>query len=259
MNNPLIEKAKKLLQNSHEPDLVQGILLHLSDTLTEENFDEYLSRLSQFEPIQYITGKAYFHKYTFQVNSHTLIPRPETEELCEHILNNTPNTLLKILDIGTGSGCIPITLLNERSLWSGKAIDISEAALEVAKKNAHFYQLDDRLTFEKMDVLKAENLPHAELWVSNPPYISIHEKSQLSSQVIDFEPHIALFAENDPLIFYKKMNLLFCENKIVKNLWLEVNQYLCDLTLDIFLQKNLSAKKIEDFSGNPRFIHVSKN
>jgi release factor glutamine methyltransferase len=254
----LLKQAKELLKSSHQPDEIQGILLHLKDIITENNLGEIISRLQSHEPIQYITGKAYFHKYTFQVNQHTLIPRPETEELCELILQHHTNKPLRILDIGTGSACIPITLLRERSLWHGYALDISLEALHVAHKNMEMHQLQEKLSLIQSDILGDPQLPDAELWISNPPYIATEERANMTKQVLDYEPHQALFSGEDPLIFYKKMKVLFCKNKFSQNLWLEVNQNYADLTLDIFLQKNIRAKKIEDLSGNPRFLYVSK-
>jgi release factor glutamine methyltransferase len=246
------------LKDYYTNDQIHGILQHLADY--EGDFDKQtlLNRLFQYEPIQYITGKAYFHRYSFKVTSDTLIPRPETEELCERILSEHPNTPKHIVDFGTGTGCIPITLLKERPNWTSTGIDISEMALNVAKSNAQLLEVNDRIVFQLGDILKLNILPRADIWISNPPYISNQEKSSLSEQVQNHEPHTALFAGEDPLIFYKKMKVLFCKNKFSQNLWLEVNQNYADLTLDIFLQKNIRAKKIEDLSGNPRFLYVSK-
>lgn len=257
-NTSLKDIAKQRLKAHFDSDTLKGIMQYLEDFLTSENLEDTVVRLIQHEPVQYITQRAYFHKYDFFVSPYTLIPRPETEELCELILSYHSKDALKILDIGTGSGCIPITLLNERAHWTAIAVDVSMEALNTAAQNVLKYSLEHRMVLQNIDVLLAENLPDADVWVSNPPYISWEEKGEMTPQVLLYEPHIALFAGNDPLIFYKKMMQLFLKNTRATDLWLEINQYYDNVTLDIFLHRKLSAKKIEDFSGNPRFIHVTK-
>ncbi len=256
-NNPF-SSLQQDLAPIYSQDEIQGILQHLKDYTGNLTLPEISERLQNFEPIQYITERAFFHRYTFRVNNSTLIPRPETEELCERILSEHPNTPLHIIDFGTGSGCIPITLLNERSTWTGAGIDISEQALEIAHINCESFKLNSRLKFQKGDILKLDILPKADIWISNPPYISNLEKSSLSKQVQEHEPHTALFAGEDALVFYKKMAELFSEQCHHGEFWFEINQYLWKETLDLFKGTNLHAKKIEDFSGNPRFIKVEK-
>lgn len=246
------------LQHQYSTDEINGIFLHLNDYQGNISLDEISARLHQFEPIQYITQRAYFHRYTFHVNKHTLIPRPETEELCELILNEHPNTPKHIIDLGTGSGCIPITLLKERPTWTAMGLDISNDALHVARDNAESLEVSNRLKFQLGDILKLHLLPKADIWISNPPYISIQEKSSLSNKVTLHEPHSALFAGEDPLIFYKKMATLFSEHTPSGEFWFEINQFLWQETLAVFNSLKLEAKKIEDFSGNPRFIKVIK-
>ena len=247
------------LKDYYTNDQIHGILQHLTEYEGEFDKQTLLHRLFRYEPIQYITGKAYFHRYSFKVTSDTLIPRPETEELCERILSEHPNTPKHIVDFGTGTGCIPITLLKERPNWTGTGIDISQKALEVARSNAQTLEVNDRITFQLGDILKLNILPRADIWISNPPYISDQEKSSLSEQVHNHEPHTALFAGEDPLIFYKKMAFLFSEQHEVGEFWFEINQYLWRETIDVFTSLNLIEKKIEDFSGNPRFLKVLKS
>lgn len=258
--NRILQTAqlRDALQSHYTNDEIHGILQHLADY--EGDFDKQtlLNRLLNHEPVQYITGKAYFHRYIFKVTSDTLIPRPETEELCERILSEHGNEPKHIVDFGTGSGCIPITLLKERPNWKGTGIDISDKALEIARNNAETLEVSNRLEFQKGDILKLNILPRADIWISNPPYISNQEKSSLSNHVHIHEPHTALFAGDDPLIFYKKMASLFSAQNQIGEFWFEINQYLWEETISVFSSLNLIAKKIEDFSGNPRFLKVYK-
>lgn len=168
--------------------------------------DSFIEKLKIHMPIQYILGKTEFYGLEFIVNQSVLIPRPETEELVEWILNSVhDNSNLKLLDIGTGSGCIAISLKNSLPKSQVNAFDISEEALLIAQKNAELNNL--KINFEQVDILKNLNLN--EKWdviVSNPPYIPENEKIEISQNVLDFEPHLALFVpEIDPLVFYKKI------------------------------------------------------
>jgi release factor glutamine methyltransferase len=168
--------------------------------------DSFIEKLKIHMPIQYILGKTEFYGLEFIVNQSVLIPRPETEELVEWILNSIhDNSNLKLLDIGTGSGCIAIGLKNNLTQSQVTAFDISEDALLIAQKNAELNNL--KINFEQVDILKNLNLN--EKWdviVSNPPYIPENEKIEISQNVLDFEPHLALFVpEIDPLVFYKKI------------------------------------------------------
>jgi len=166
--------------------------------------EEALVQLEKGHPIQYITGYAPFYGREFQVNSSVLIPRNETEELVHLILAENQQKGLRLLDIGTGSGCIPITLALEMDDPHITTVDVSEAALEVARLNADQYQTD-AIQFMHCDVLH-EELPVGDLdvIVSNPPYVRESEKAHMHTNVIDHEPHLALFVpEDDPLVFYR--------------------------------------------------------
>lgn len=173
----------------------------------EKQIDEIVRRINANEPVQYVLGETIFYRRIFFVDPSVLIPRPETEELVSAVLShlqgsggrNDPS----ILDIGTGSGCIPITLALECGSAQVSATDISDEALKVAGKNA--LRLKAPVQFFKNDILK-ENLPvnNLDVVVSNPPYIPCEEKASMRDNVIAFEPHIALFVpDNDPLLFYK--------------------------------------------------------
>lgn len=169
-----------------------------------KTFNEYLFRLKQFEPVQYILEEAHFYGYDFFVNKDVLIPRPETEGLVHWVLSDHKGQEVSVLDIGTGSGCIPITIKKEAPQMKVSAYDVSVPALNVAMQNAK--DLDAAVSFSKVDILSIDR-DLKERWgvvVSNPPYILEKEMKEMRENVIDFEPHLALFVENDdPLIFYR--------------------------------------------------------
>lgn len=167
--------------------------------------ENFVSRINSNEPIQYVLGKAWFYGRAFKVRSGVLIPRPETELLVELALRLFPKNLpIRVLDLGTGSGCIPITLAAECPMWSVSAIDINPVALEVAKENAVLNNV--QIDFRKADIVGEPLEPGAryELILSNPPYIPYKDRGCMQAQVVDFEPHDALFVPDaDPLLFYK--------------------------------------------------------
>lgn len=169
----------------------------------EQKLSKYIARLNNNEPIQHILGHSWFYERSFTVTPDVLIPRSETEELIKLIIDENPDANLSILDIGTGSGCIAISLSLEMNNAKIEAIDISEPALAVAEKNAE--QLGADITFTKKDILH-EDLPSSayDLIISNPPYVMNKEKDAMRKNVLDHEPHLALFVkDNDPLLFYK--------------------------------------------------------
>ncbi|SFS56962.1 release factor glutamine methyltransferase [Zhouia amylolytica] len=220
-----------------------------------------LDDLKLQKPIQQILGVAYFYGLKFRVNNETLIPRPETEELVDWIIRDCKDKIkpLKILDIGTGSGCIAITLSKNIPLVEVTAIDISRKALDIAKENALNNHVD--INFLQADILKLESLlGEYDIIVSNPPYVRYLEKEQMKSNVVDFEPHAALFVpDQDPLLFYKQIAWLSSNHLNQEgNLYFEINQYLAKDTtdmLDEFGFKNTIVKK--DLSGNDRMIRTS--
>jgi release factor glutamine methyltransferase len=184
--------------------------IHKSDALAEAQItmlDTHVQELLTGKPLQYIIQKAWFMGKSYWVNEHVLIPRPETEELVEWIIDyaNIVNKPLSILDIGTGSGCIPIAL--QLALPNAKisSIDISKAAIEVAKKNAQTHEV--AIEWIGQDILQTKQLKERyDIIVSNPPYIPIREKAAMQKQVIEFEPEIALFvSDHFPLLFYSKI------------------------------------------------------
>lgn len=199
------------------------------DKSQKGKFEKALSRLQQHEPIQYILGGTEFYGLSFKVNKHVLIPRPETEELVEWVLSATTDKDLSILDIGTGSGSIPIALAKNLAKAQLTGVDISEKALNVAKENAAQNQV--KVNFKTYDILNPG--PWAEKFdiiVANPPYIPVEEKSKMQSNVLDYEPQQALFVQDKtPLIFYRKI-LDFAQTHLHKNgqVYLELNEFLKD-------------------------------
>ncbi len=219
--------------------------------------DSFIEKLKIYTPIQYILGKTEFFGLEFIVNQSVLIPRPETEELVEWILNSVnDNSNLKLLDIGTGSGCIAIGLKNSLPQSQITAFDISEEALLIAQKNAELNNL--KINFDQIDILK--NLEITEKWdimVSNPPYIPENEKIDISQNVLNFEPHLALFVpENDPLLFYKKI-AIFGTNHLNENGLLFFEIHFTKAKQIMKLLKSLGYIEIElrkDIFKNDRMI-----
>jgi len=225
-----------------------------------EKWDAVLHQLELQKPIQYIFGHTYFYGLDFEVNEHTLIPRPETEELVEWVIHENKNRgQVKIVDIGTGSGCIAISLAKNLPDAQVFAIDVSGEALAVAKRNAETNNVN--VTFIQKDILAAEVLPEDfDVIVSNPPYVRNLEKAEIKQNVLDYEPHLALFVDdNDALIFYRKIALL-AKGNLPQNgkLYFEINQYLGKETaemLESFGFANVVLRK--DMYGNDRMTSAS--
>ena len=242
------------------------IALQFDDTLTSDeeiNFNQAIDRLKIYEPVQYILGETEFFGYPFLVNKQVLIPRPETEELVSWIIEDVDKKETTILDIGTGSGCIAISLAKKLNNAVVSAIDISNKAIEVAKKNALInnvnveYSSVDVLNFEDKLVLQDKWKSKFDIIVSNPPYVRMQEKKLMQLNVVDHEPDIALFVEDDdPLLFYRKISQL-SKQYLRQNgtLYLEINEYL-GLEMEKMLNKagfkNVVLKK--DMFGKNRMI-----
>lgn len=225
-----------------------------------EKWNDVLKELERQKPIQYIFGHTHFYGLDFEVNENTLIPRPETEELVEWVIHENKNRgQVKILDIGTGSGCIAISLAKNLPDAQVFAIDVSIDALAVAKRNAEANNVN--VTFILQDILAAETLPEQfDVIVSNPPYVRNLEKAEIKQNVLDYEPHLALFVDdNDALLFYRKIALLAKAN-LPQNgkLYFEINQYLGAETLTMledFSFINVVLRK--DIYGNDRMLNGS--
>ena len=234
-------------------------------------WETIISDLKQEKPIQYILGEAWFYGLPFKVNENTLIPRSETEELVEWIIESqkyvtSSEVERTILDIGTGTGCIPISLKNNLPEAEVFAIDISEEALEVAKFNAkqnetkvHFIQTDilQVADLEKLSTVNCQLSTNFDVIVSNPPYVRNLEKVEIKKNVLEYEPHLALFVEdNDALLFYRKIAQL-AKQSLQPNglLFFEINQYLGKETVGMLSQlgyQNIELRK--DLKGNDRMI-----
>ena len=223
-------------------------------------WNSILEQLKKEIPVQYLLGKTSFYGLDFEVNENVLIPRPETEELVEWIIRDcvvpSNDRTIKILDIGTGSGCIAISLAKNILNAEVFAIDVSEKALATAKKNAEFNCVN--VTFIERNILETEDLEQQfDIIVSNPPYVRELEKQEIKKNVLDNEPHLALFVDdNDALIFYRKIAELAQKN-ISQNgqLFFEINQYLGKETVDLLEKmnfKNIELRK--DIYGNDRMI-----
>ncbi|WP_299620790.1 peptide chain release factor N(5)-glutamine methyltransferase [uncultured Tenacibaculum sp.] len=229
-----------------------------TETLSE--LTNITKRLKVEEPLQYILGNTEFYGYNFEVNSNVLIPRPETEELITWIKEfSSENDNIKILDIGTGSGCIPITLKKEIPTAEVFALDISEKAIETAKKNAKNNNVD--VTFLLHDILSEKELENTfDIIVSNPPYVRNLEKEEIKNNVLNNEPHLALFVEDDnPLIFYKRIADI-AKTALNPNglLFFEINQYLGNETKQMLEDKNFSNVILKrDLFGNNRMIKAN--
>ncbi|RDI05652.1 peptide chain release factor N(5)-glutamine methyltransferase [Flavobacterium sp. AG291] len=222
-----------------------------------EKWNAVLGELETQKPIQYIFGKAHFYGLEFEVNPNTLIPRPETEELVEWIITeNKYKGQLSLLDIGTGTGCIAISLAKNLPDASVSAIDVSEGALATAKRNAKHNSVE--VNFILKDILAAETLPQVyDVIVSNPPYVRNLEKEEIKENVLQYEPHLALFVDdNDPLLFYRKIAQL-AKTQLSPNgrLYFEINQYLGPETVQMLEDMgfvNVFLKK--DIYGNDRMV-----
>ena len=250
--------------NSQRPFLEKNI----------NRLEEIQSRLLQHEPVQYILGVADFYGFKFKVDTNVLIPRQETEELVywvrntiqqeiyrENIFNFSKNTSnLKVLDIGTGSGCIPISLKKLIPEIESKGIDISAGALQVAKQNAIDLKTD--VKFDQADILNVidqKQLDTYHIIISNPPYIAYEESKLMSQNVLKFEPVLALFVEDDDVnLFYKKI-AHFAKRNLVKNgfLFFEINEFNSKEVVAYLEKLNFKDIILEnDMNGKPRMIRA---
>ena len=225
----------------------------------EKLFFEYINRLSNNEPIQYVLGNTIFNNLEFDLDSSVLIPRPETEELVDLIINYECKKE-KILDIGSGSGCIAVTLAKYIEKSNVTALEICSNAVKIINKNAENHNVkiniicDDFLTFQTNNTF--------DLIVSNPPYITYSQKDKICKNVLNYEPHKALFVDDgDPLIFYKSILDFSKSNLNVDgNIFFEINHIFCDEMIQLVSKyQNFSYKLIKDFHKKNRFMILQKN
>jgi release factor glutamine methyltransferase len=240
----------------NEPDALinQSALIHFSNAVDQ---------LKKGIPVQYVIGEVEFYGLKLYVNASVLIPRPETEELVDIIIKENQSLQgLKILDIGTGSGCIALSLAKHLPSAKVIAIDLSAGALEVAEKNARVNQITN-VEFLELDVFKSNHFIEKEfdLIVSNPPYIAASERSTLSPNVLEHEPSMALFVpDSNPLVFYERIAQL-AEIHLKKHgkIYVEINERLGTETSKIFHPDSFSSiHLLNDLFGKNRFIKVEK-
>ncbi|UOE39097.1 peptide chain release factor N(5)-glutamine methyltransferase [Chryseobacterium oryzae] len=238
----------------------------LNEEISEKNKEKFLEIISELKtgkPYQQILGETEFYGMKIFVDKNVLIPRPETEELLEFAIKTIQNTdfsahNFKILDIGTGSGIIPLVLKKHFPSAEIISIDFSEKALEIAKKNAEYHHLN--INFIHADYLNLHLDQNFEVIISNPPYIGIDEETEIEDSVKEFEPKMALFSPtSDPLIFYRKI-AQDSNHHLIKNglVFLEINQKLGKETLALYQNNFSNAELIQDLSGNDRFIFAVK-
>ncbi|MEM7162160.1 MAG: peptide chain release factor N(5)-glutamine methyltransferase [Bacteroidota bacterium] len=224
------------------------------------HFEKAALRLNKGEPIQYILGECEFLDCKIRVNPSVLIPRPETEELVDLILKENNKQHISLLDVGTGSGCIPISLKKSRPLWDVSAIDVSEEALLTARQNAAYNKTT--VHFRHQDLFEIEALSKSlDVIVSNPPYVEQSRKKRLAPHVVNHEPHLALFVpDEDPLIYYRKLESLARKhpNALLK-LYFEINEAFPQETRELFDRDIWNTRIEKDLSRLPRFLCVSKN
>jgi len=228
---------------------------------TFEYFETLISRLLTYEPIQYILGTTSFFGLEFKVDTNVLIPRPETEELVAWILKEADSSQpLKILDIGTGSGCIAVSLAKHFPNADVYALDVSPAALEMAQYNGQ--QNGVQLNGIQANVLEWENTElQFDIIVSNPPYVRESEKERMAPNVLEHEPHLALFVENNnPLVFYQAIVAL-SKQALKKQglLYFEINEYLGEETKALFSSDDFENVQLKtDVFGKNRMMRASK-
>ncbi|WP_367331545.1 peptide chain release factor N(5)-glutamine methyltransferase [Sphingobacterium multivorum] len=240
--------------------------LRKTDIVKEADKAEVLSilqNLKKHRPIQYILNKADFYGEVFQVNESVLIPRQETEELVDLIIKNHKSSQsLKIIDIGTGSGCIPITLSKHLNNALVTTIDISKEAIKTAQENAK--NLKTQVQFINADIFEWEYIfsdQHYNIIVSNPPYITPGEKQHMNQNVLAYEPELALFIEESaPLIFYDVISSFALKHLTPDgDLYFEINQYLGPEMKELMVKKGFEqVKLIKDINGADRIIHAKK-
>ena len=239
-------------------------LLHKTHQLTDSQqtmFRHFLDDLLTNRPVQYVLGEAWFGALSFYVDENVLIPRPETEELADWLLHDdsarSPGP--RVLDIGTGSGCIPVYLYKKRSDFRMMALDISEAALNIAKKNSAFHKT--AIEFFSCDIRDPQQwgkIPRLDLIISNPPYIPEKQKKILDKHVKDFEPGLALFVpDEDPILFYKIIGEFAIQKlKPAGALFLEIHHDYAKDIVDWYRENGFMLELKKDFSGNNRMIRA---
>ncbi len=236
----------------------EKLITPAADVLIQKTLQELLLH----KPIQYVLGEAWFYRMKLKVNEHVLIPRPETEELVEQLITDRKSKLTDpaILDIGTGSGCIPIAIKKNLPASKLTAVDVSKDALALATENAAMHNA--HINFMLLDFLDESTwpaLPLFEIIISNPPYIPVNEKEKLAKNVTSFEPHLALFVpDKSPLIFYEKI-AAFGRDHLLPNgkIYLETHEDYAQHTAALFRTHYQTVMIKKDMYGKERMIIIT--
>ncbi len=247
------------LWNYSKSEYTEGLV-----SLSEQQHSRLLEAVDQLKhgtPVQHITGKAFFFESLFAITKDTLVPRPETEELVAWILENHGLEAIRGLDIGTGSGCIPISLAARRPKWKLTGMDLSAKALEVARKNAD--NLNQKVHWQRADILTAKpELESFDFIVSNPPYIPTSEVDVLDKNVLDYDPRMALeVPDNDPLRFYREIEI-YARVALVPGgaLYFEIHENYGPETLALLQNSHWKHSELrKDLSGKNRMIYAQKS
>lgn len=253
------ERELESMWRLYSEDVIEG----RKETFSDEVFEKDLKELQDFRPIQYVIGQADFYGYRFKVDERVLVPRPETEELVYWVMNDLSevNSDLRVLEVGTGSGCILGSLAKKYSKHQYLAIDVSLDALQIAQEN--FESLDVEVATRQVDFLDSANwasLGEVDLIVCNPPYIDLNDTHILSKQVVKYEPHVALFAGSDPIIFYKKINE-FALNYLSEfgHIYVELNEFYKAEIMKVFQANFDSVICKSDMQGQFRMLKISRS
>jgi release factor glutamine methyltransferase len=244
-------------------------IVHANQALTvaqEEQLHAYVDELLAGRPIQYVLGEAWFYGYRFFVNEHVLIPRPETEELVDWIYSdleqdNRLQMAGSLLDVGTGSGCIPISLQKLLPTWQVMSIDLSREAMQMAQKNAAF--LDAPVAFRQLDFLdpaQRDQLAPVDILVSNPPYIPRSESASMAAHVVAYEPALALFVpDEDALVFYRALADWGKDGvRTGGAIYMEIHESLAKATIELFRAVGYTDMQLkQDMQGKDRMLRVA--
>lgn len=257
----ITDRAFDAIANIRHAELIKDPAKQLNNKTTRQLFDAFV-QLIEHKPIQYVIAEAWFYHLKFKVNESVLIPRPETEELAELLIRDCRSfkRALSIVDIGTGSGCIAVAIKKNIPGAIVSAIDISENALKVASENAREHRTEvELIQLDFLDESTWDRLPQYHFIISNPPYVPTKEKEKLAKNVVDYEPHLAIFVpDEDPLLFYKKIadfGLLHLNSN--GKIYLEVHQDLAKEAKAIFDTSYTHTSIKNDMFGRERMLIVS--
>jgi release factor glutamine methyltransferase len=275
----IIEEISNLYEGSESSNIAQLALEHVTQLpkldwikkqellnhTQQKSIEAIIERLKKHEPIQYIISACWFAGMKFYVDKNVLIPRPETEELVDWLVKDCKSEArhFKILDIGTGSGCIAITIKKKFPGVEMWACDVSDSALTVARMNAD--RFETAIDFVALDFLNAEErkqLPNIDFIIANPPYVPLKDKNPMKKNVVDYEPHLALFvSDEDPLVFYKEI-ADFGKKHVHPGgrIYLEIHEELGERVKNLFLETNYSEVEIKtDMQGKDRMVKIVRS